>query len=123
MADKLKISKSAAEKLNTLSIRLNLKRNVVCRIAISISLSTETPVSDKIESDNEGYEFNKSTIFGPDEILFRSVAAFVQKKHADSNQFNVIIRNHLERGLDMMANDYEKINSPVGYLTSLVKDT
>ena len=120
MADKLKTSKASADQLILLSTRLDLKRNIIARIAIALSLSEGTPVSDRIETDQEGYEFNKSTILGPDEILFRAVSAHVQDAPMGSDFFNIIIRNHLERGLNIMAVRYSSINSPVGFLSSLV---
>lgn len=122
MADKLKTSKIAAEQLNILSSRLSLKRNVICRIAIATSLSKKCAVPEIIVGDLDGYEFNKSTILGPDELIFRSVAAYVQNKPMDSDFFNIIIRNHLERGLDIIYNEYEKVNSPVTFLTLLAKN-
>lgn len=120
MADKLKTSKAAADRLNFLSTRLNLKRNVICRIAISISLAEEAPVVAVLETDTEGFEFNKSTIYGPDELIFRSVGSYVQGEPAGPDFFNVVIRNHLERGLELMEAQYEKVNSPVGYLSQFV---
>lgn len=122
MADKLKTSKNAADTLNKLSTRLTLKRNVVCRIAIAVSLSKKTAVSETIDNDMDGYEFNKSTIFGPDELIFRSVACYIQNKPANSNFFNIIIRNHLERGLELLSEEYDKINSPVEFLSNFVKN-
>ncbi|WP_400209649.1 DndE family protein [Candidatus Methanarcanum hacksteinii] len=120
MADKLKLSNDSSDKLNFLSNRLNIKRNLVCRLAISVSVSQRKKVDTTINSDTDGYEFNKSTIFGPDEIYFKAVVCYVQQKAADSDFFNIIIRNHIENGLDIMYNDYQKVNSPVGYLTSFV---
>lgn len=120
MADKLKTSKEAAEILNKLSSRLSLKRNVICRIAIATSLSTRKPVSESIDNDIDGYEFNKTTILGPDELIFRSVACYVQNKPVDSNFFNIIIRNHLERGLTDLSNEFDKVNSPVEFLSKLI---
>ncbi len=120
MADKLKISKESSEQLNFLSTRLNLKRNLVCRIALSISLATREPISESIDTDTEGYEFNKSTILGPDETYFKSLSAYVQNKSNTSDFYNIVVRNHIERGLRIMFNDYQTVNSPVGYLSSLL---
>lgn len=120
MADKLKLSTQSSDQLNFLSNRLNLKRNLICRMALSISLSKKEPVSFGITTDTEGYEFNKSTILGPDETFFKALSAFVQKKAADSDFFNIIVRNHIENGLEIMYSDYQKVNSPVGYLSQLI---
>ena len=120
MADKLKLSTKSSDQLNFLSTRLNLKRNVICRLALSVSLSSKEPVSYEITTDSDGYEFNKTTIMGPDEIYFRALSSYVQNKAADSDFFNIVVRNHIEKGLDVMFSEYQKINSPVGYLSSFV---
>ena len=120
MADKLKLSSKSSDQLNYISTRLNLKRNVVCRIALSVSLSSGSPVSDEIKTDSDGYEFNKTTILGPDEIYFKAISCYVQDKASDNNFFNIIVRNHIESGLEMMYANYQKVNSPIGYLSSLI---
>ena len=120
MADKLKLSSESSDKLNFLSTRLNIKRNLVCRLAISISVSKKEAVEESIKTNTDGYEFNKSTIFGPDEIYFRAIVCFVQNKAADSDFFNIVIRNHIENGLNIMYDDYQTVNSPVGYLSSII---
>ena len=119
MADKLKISSESSGFLNILSSRLVLKRNVVCRIAISISLSKREPVPEIITNNTEGYEFNKTTILGPDEVLFKTAVAFVQGKPCDKDYFNILVRNHLERGLEMMYAGFMEVNSPTQYLAGL----
>lgn len=120
MADKLKLSTNSSDELNFLSNRLNIKRNLVCRLAISVSVAQKTEVVTTINSDTDGYEFNKSTIFGPDEIYFKAIVCYVQQKAADSDFFNIVIRNHIENGLTIMYDNYQKVNSPVGYLTSFI---
>ena len=120
MADKLKLSQKSSEQLSFLSSRMNLKRNLICRLALSKSLSTRNPVPDTLLTDTEGYEFNKSTILGSDEILFKSLSAFIQNKSADGEYFNIIIRNHIEIGLEIINSEYQEINSPVTYLAMLI---
>lgn len=120
MADKLKLSEQASERLNFFSSRLSLKRNVVSRIALSVSLSLEEPVSSTLETDTDGYEFNKSTIIGPDETMFRAMISFVQNESIGEDFFNIYVRNHIERGLEKMSNDYQNINSPVNYMIKII---
>ena len=120
MADKLKLSAQASERLNFFSSRLSLKRNVVSRIALSVSLSLEEPVSSILETDTDGYEFNKPTIIGPDETMFRAMVSFVQNESIGEDFFNIYVRNHIERGLEKMYGDYELINSPSEFMSSLI---
>ncbi len=121
MADKLKLSKNSSEYLNFLSTRLDFKRNIVCRMALCVSLNVREPVHRYMESDTDGYEFNKSTIIGPDETLFKALSSYVQNEPSDSDFFNIIVRNHIERGLKILYDDYQTINSPVEFMVSLIK--
>ena len=121
MADKLKLSTHSSDQLNFLSNRLNLKRNLICRIALSVSLAKGVAMSTIIETDSDGYEFNKPTILGPDETYFKALACYIQNEPSNNDFFNIIVRNHIENGLDIMFSDYQRINSPIGFLSSYLE--
>ena len=120
MADKLKLSKKSSEQLNDLSNRLDIRRNIVCRLALSCSLSLNDPISYSTKTDTDGYEFNKSTIMGSDEILFRALCTFVQNKKIENDFFNIVVKIHIERGLEIMHRDFQTVNSPIEYLSHLL---
>jgi len=119
MADKLKLSNESSDQLNNLSNRLDIRRNIVCRLALSCSLSQNEPVPNAITTDTEGYEFNKSAIIGADEVLFKALCTHVQREKVESDFFNIIVRNHIERGLKAMDSNFQTINSPIEYLSRL----
>jgi DNA sulfur modification protein DndE len=121
MADKLKLSAQSSEKLVFLSNKLNLRRNVICRMAIGWSLAQKEPIETTISEDSNGFEFNKPTVLGSDEFIFASLSA-VQNNMSikDSIFFNVIIRNHIQRGLDGMYTIYQRTNSPVGFIEKML---
>lgn len=121
MADKLKLSGAHAERLASLSNRLNLRRNVICRMAIGWSLAQNDPVPTTISTDMNGFEFNKPTVLGSDEYVFAAICAAQSNKPIDDSIFfNVVIKNHIERGLDGMFNQYQRINSPVEFMESML---
>lgn len=120
MVSKIKISKSASDSLKTLERRLNLKRNILCRLAVGLSLNSETSVADYKVSDSTGYEFNRSTLTGDyDDIFLALIKQHEGKNLSDSEYMTKYLRNHIERGIAKLSRDYEKINSPIDYLTSL----
>ena len=116
----MKLSKISSDMLNGLTINLDLKRNIVCRIALCKSLNKKQKVENHIISDSEGYEFNRSTIMSNDDLMFRSLVAFVQQERVGPDFFNVIVKNHIEQGLSIMEEEYQRINSPVNYLIQLI---
>jgi DNA sulfur modification protein DndE len=123
MADKLKISVETSDKLNHLSARLDLRRNIICRIAIGKSFSMNTRVENGITGDSGGYEFNKTTIMGSEEFIFKAIASNLQGYPLyEDIFFNVIIRNHIERGMAKLFEEYERINSPAEFMKRLISD-
>ena len=119
MSDKLKLSTEATNKLNNLSSGLNLRKNIICRIAIGCSLGMKEPI-EKCDEDYAGLEFNKTTIIGADEFAIVAMMAN-QSNHLINmdNYFNVEIRAHIIRGLNRMDEMYSCINSPVEFMKKL----
>ena len=121
MADKFKLSKKSSDELLHLSTRLKLRRNIVCRMAMGYSLSIQEPVLEEIFSDSEGYEFNKPTILGLDELPYKAMSAMINGHSiSDDIFFNIIVRNHIERGLDGLSKEYQRINSPTDFMQFVI---
>ena len=102
---------------------LDLRRNVVCRIAIGMSLRDCTP-PDLDDSDYGGVEFNKPTIIGTDEqILMALLTHHFNMKIDAEDFFSTYVRAEIIRGLSMMVSEYRKINSPIEYMEKLIGAT
>ena len=120
MSSKLKLSKEASDHLNMLSMRFSLKRNILCRIAVGRSLSEPTSVEGQKPKDNLGFEFNKYTLTGDfDEIFKAIICQHAGKKLDDDQYFSDHFRNHIERGLGLLYFEFKKINSPTEFLVGL----
>lgn len=120
MSNKLKLSKEASDHLNLLSMRFSLKRNIICRIAIGRSLSEASPVEDLSPKDNLGFEFNRYTLTGDFDAIFKAIICqHAGKKLDDDQYFSEYLRNHIERGLNLFYDEFRKINSPVDFLIGL----
>lgn len=119
---KLKVSSSAQEKLEHLSLRLGLRPNIICRLALGRSLSIPQSVRPFEPSDSAGTEFNRHTLTGEfDEIFEILICQHEGRKIGEDMYFPIFFRNHLERGIDSLHNEYQEINSPINFLLGLVK--
>jgi DNA sulfur modification protein DndE len=122
MKNKLRISETAAQQLTFLSNRLDLKRNIICRLAVAESLSIDEPVENFTPTDSKGLEFNRPTLTGDQDLLFKSLITQHEKKPInDDTFFTKYFRNHIERGIDTLYKNYQKINSPVDFLMKLTE--
>ena len=121
MPSRLKISKKASEQLKYLSNRLNLKRNIVCRIAIGRSLAVKESVRNVRPKDSTGYEFIRYTLTGDYDNIFKAlIIQHEGKKLTENEYYPKYLRNHIERGINLLYIEYKRINSPIEFLARLV---
>ena len=119
---KLKVSSLAQQHLDLLSTRLGLRPNIICRLALGRSLSISESVRHLEPIDSAGNEFNRHTLTGEfDEIFEILICQHEGRKIGEDMYFPIFFRNHLERGIDSLYNEYQQINSPINFLLGLVK--
>ncbi len=115
MSSKLKLSQVATQQVELLSKNLGLRRNIICRMAIGISLNVPNPPKD--ETDTSGQEYNQSTILGTDESILKILITNHYGHRIDPDQFfSTYVRLEIIRGLDIMSKMYSKINSPTEFM-------
>ncbi len=115
MSSKLKLSKEATQQVEMLSKNLGLRRNIVCRIAIGVSLNIAEPPQDN--DDTSGQEFNQSTIVGIDEqILYAMIANQYGHRITPDDFFSKYVRLEIIRGLNIMTKIYSTTNSPTLFM-------
>lgn len=120
MSNKLKISTKSSEQLEYITNRLGLRRNVVCRLAIGRSLTDPNSVKTYKAINSAGYEFNRYTLTGDyDDIFIALITQHEKRRLSDNDYFSKFLRKHIERGIDYLFKDYQKINSPVEFLMSM----
>lgn len=120
MSNKLKISKETSTQLDHLSSRLGLRRNIICRLGVGRSLAEKHSVKDLKPKSNVGYEFNKYTLTGDYDEMFRALIIQHEGKKLTNHQyFSKYLRNHIERGIELLYKEYERINSPIDFLVKL----
>ena len=83
MRNRLKISEKATKQLNHLSNRLDLRRNIICRIAVGKSLTLKGSVKDYKSGDSKGLEFNRVTLTGDQDLIFKTLIIQHEKQPID----------------------------------------
>lgn len=92
----------------------------MCRLAIGRSLTERESVETISPRDSNGYEFNRYTLTGEYDGIFKAlIIQHEGKKMHDAEYFTKYLRNHIERGIGLLCYEYERVNSPVEFLVSL----
>jgi len=121
MSTRIRLSEEVSIKLDYLSRKLSLRRNIICRIAIGRSLVKKESVREYIHPNSQGYELNRITILGNQSELFRAlVNQHEGKRIRDFEYFSKYVRNHIERGILLLHEEYERVNSPTEFLLGLI---
>jgi len=121
MTTRIKLSKEISIKLDYLSRKLILRRNIICRIAIGRSLVDRKSVKNYTHLDSQGYELNRITIIGRHADLFRAlINQHERERIGDFEYFSKYVRNHIARGVSLLHEEYERVNSPTEFLLGLI---
>ncbi|MDD4437785.1 MAG: DndE family protein [Tissierellia bacterium] len=133
-SNKLQLSKLATKELDHLSARLDLRPNIVCRLALGRSLTINVSVKkyQRIEGEEKGVEkvvpkeFNRFTLTGNEDALYKILIyqheyGCNKVKISENQYYQGYFRLHLERGLDSLYYEYQRVNSPVQFLRSLIE--
>ena len=123
MASKLRLAKETSRRLQLLSTRLGLRRNVVCRIALGRSFADGASVADSQPTDGDGYEFNKYTLTADQDTVFKALVVQHEGRGlTETEYFQKFLRNHLERGINTLYDEYAAVNSPIVFLLGLARN-
>jgi DNA sulfur modification protein DndE len=97
---RLRISKSATDYLKVLKARTGLTPNVVCRIALLMSLE-EGPRGGSRTVEELGSELNAPTLFGEFANLFE---ALIRQVHGtlDTKDCTAVIISHIDDGIERL---------------------
>ena len=97
---RIRISKSAADALKRLKSRTGVTPNIVCRMALLISLENGRAGGLK-ETDGAGSEFNAPTLFGEFGLLIECLLKQVHGE-LDSKSAAAVIASHIDDGLEVL---------------------
>lgn len=114
---KLKISADATSKLRYLRQRTGLTPNLLCRLALMLSLE-EGPLGVSNAPDEDGSEFNAYTLTGEFNALFAALVRWVEegpaaKKPLTNEELLGRLKAHIHRGVGTLS---VRARSPVDVL-------
>jgi DNA sulfur modification protein DndE len=108
MVFKIKTSKKTEELFLAIEASENLQPYALSKLAISLSLKSETPLSeDDFKTDNNGLELNRQTITGEYDELYKCLVTMKEKRHVDDDEyFQRYIKAHLDRGAVLLYSEF-----------------
>lgn len=122
MIFRLKTSAKCQRTLTELHSKTNITPNILCRYAISLSVLQDTPVDlDKVK-DSTGQEFNRQILTGRYDSIFKAIIIQNAKKSlTDEEYFPTYIKAHIERGVELLKNNYDLTGNKDKFLINLAR--
>jgi DNA sulfur modification protein DndE len=116
----LKTSKDTGEKLISLQGTTGLSRNIISRLAVSLSL--RDPSLPKLVANKSGIDIPRSVMTGENDYLYKALIRQHAKKNiTDEEYFPNLFNAHLERGIVLLENEYKHAGNYEKLLQNLLK--
>ena len=123
MIIRLRTSKESKERLENLNRVLRMSSNaVILRYALAKSINENIPVEEdeaSVVSNNSGFEINRVTLFGDNEIVYRLLMG-VTDISDDEKFFPYLTNRHIERGLKILEREYKLAGNRDKFILNLV---
>lgn len=116
--NKIKLSKEATKRLSILKGRTGLTPNILCRVALCVSLD-KSGIPNNINTDSDGQEINRYTLNGEFDTFFISLVkqrCFEDGLDPEKDLYRHF-KAHTERGVDLI---YNRLKS-IGDLSQLLQ--
>ena len=111
MFNSIKTSEQNKIVVSTLTTRLGLgAENVIARLAIGHSLSTESELLLDAVQDSKGKEYSTKVLLGEYKDIFIGLICEKYKIHKSNNEISRYLKLHLDDGLEKIFHDME--NNP-----------
>lgn len=106
MTNKLHTSSQTRAIFTYLSQSLGLQPYILSKLAIALSIKKGSLSENDFQTDNDGLELNRQTIFGEHDLLFKVVISNVEGKSlTEEEYFPSIVKAHLDRGAMLLENE------------------
>lgn len=121
MKYKLNTSKDAEQILKNIKSSFGLTPNIYCRYGIMLSLNSTDEL--KMDYDSKGLEFQRFTLVGEYDLLFRELIKQKEGKYiSDDDYFTKYLKAHLERGLRLLEKEMQLNGSFDNFLFEQIKN-
>lgn len=108
--ERFKTTGATKDFLERLTRATGVRRNHWTRAALGLSLSLDSIPEPNEAFDSDGMEHTRQMIFGDDEAVY---LALLRQRHGavlPDEQLGRIVKSHVERGIQMIQKDYERLN-------------
>lgn len=106
MTNKLHTSKRTQEIFNSVGSSLGLQPFILSKLAIALSVRKGKLEPEDYETDNDGLELSRQTIFGDHDLLFKVLIVNEQKKSiVEEEYFPSLVKAHLDRGAKLLLDE------------------
>lgn len=122
MIFRLKTSAKCQRTLADLHSKTNITPNILCRYAISLSVLQDTPVDINKVKDSTGQEFNRQILTGRYDSIFKAIITQKEGRILDDEEyFPTYIKAHIERGVELLKNNYDLTGNKDKFLINLAR--
>ncbi|KKK39213.1 DNA sulfur modification protein [Mesobacillus campisalis] len=117
---RLKTSKTTGEKLVSLQASTGLTWNILSRIAVSLSL--RIPSLPNLVENKSGVEIHRNAMTGEHDYIYKALIRQHSKRNlSDDEYFPDYFNAHLERGIELLDNEYKHAGNYEKLLQNLLK--
>lgn len=106
MTNKLHTSIQTQEIFNSLSQSLGLQPFILSKLAIALSIRKGKIIAEDFNTDNDGLELSRQTIFGDHDLLFKSLIISREDRSINEEEyFPGVVKAHLDRGAKLLEDE------------------
>lgn len=106
MTNKLHTSIQTQEIFNSLSQSLGLQPFILSKLAIALSIRKGKILAEDFNTDNDGLELSRQTIFGDHDLLFKSLIISREDRSINEEEyFPSVVKAHLDRGAKLLEDE------------------
>lgn len=120
MKTRLKTSKQGDIILRNIKSKYGLTPNILCRYAIGLSLKSERQLD--YELDSNGFEFQRPTLTGDEDLLIKELIKNYHGKYiTDDEYMTKYLKAHIERGLLELESSIKLCGSFENFIEELIR--
>lgn len=117
---RLRTSSVTAEILKNLQASTRLTPNILCRLAVSLSLRLKELPNIELK-DTSGLEFNRNTLTGEFDYVYKAlITQHMKREVTDEEYFPTLLNAHIERGITLLESEYKHAGNPDRFLQNLL---
>lgn len=103
MTNKLHTSKRTQNIFVSLGKSLGLQPFILSKLAIALSIKKGKITPEDMNTDNDGLELSRQTIFAEHDLMFKSLIINTEgRAMSDDEYFPEIVKAHLDRGTKLL---------------------